>query len=197
MSSTAAEVVGLVRLNLGCGTNHKPGWVNVDCQPGPGVDVVYDLELGAPPWPNESVDDMLLSHVLEHLRQPLRVMEKLWAIAKPDCKLTIRVPHGASDDAWEDPTHVRPCFLQSFGYFSQPYHWRSQGYGYQGDWQPETVTLWVDRKYVGVPATELFERIQHERNLVKEMVAVLRKVSPIRERKRELQVLPIYDIKAI
>ena len=192
MQATDCETL---RLNLGCGTNHKLGWVNCDCQAGPGVDEVWDVYF--PPYQPETVDEMLLSHVLEHLTEPLLAMAALWRIAKPDCKLTIRVPHGASDDAWEDPTHVRPYFLQSFGYFSQPYHWRSQGYGYQGDWQPETVTLWVDKKYVGVPAPEFFERAQHERNLVREMVAVLRKVSPIRERKRELIQLPVFDIKAV
>ena len=199
MQETACPA-GIVRLNLGCGTNIKTGagWVNVDMQAGPGVDETWDLyfPLQSAHGP-ETVDEMLLSHVLEHLSEPLLAMQSLWRIAKPDCKLTIRVPHGASDDAWEDPTHVRPYFLQSFGYFSQPYHWRSRGYGYQGDWQAETVTLWVDKKYVGIPAPEFFERIQHERNLVKEMVAVLRKVSPIRERRRELIELPVFDIKAV
>lgn len=184
-----------MRLNIGCGTSPQEGWTNLDLQPGPGVDVVCNIETVVP-LDDDSVDEMLMSHVLEHLCFPLRAMENLWFAAKPGCKLTIRVPHGASDDAWEDPTHVRPYFLQSFGYFSQPYHWRTQGYGYQADWQPEKVTLMVDREHAGRNKTELLNRIQHERNLVREMVAVLRKVSPIRERRRELIQLPIYEIEA-
>lgn len=182
-----------MKLNLGCGKDVREGWVNLDFQPGDGVDVVADLERDKLPFHN--VEEMLLCHVLEHLKEPLRVMQELWRIAKPGCKLTIRLPHGASDDAWEDPTHVRPYFLQSFGYFSQPYHWRSAGYGYTADWQPETVTLIVGPEHAGANKSELFERTKRERNLVREMVAVLWKVTPARERKKELIRLPLYDIE--
>jgi hypothetical protein len=43
------------------------------------------------------------------------LMQELHRIAKPNGKLVIRCPHGASDDAWEDPTHVRAFFARSFG----------------------------------------------------------------------------------
>jgi hypothetical protein len=41
-------------------------------------------------------------------------MQELWRVAKPDAILGIRCPHGASDDADEDPTHVRRMFPRSF-----------------------------------------------------------------------------------
>lgn len=37
-------------------------------------------------------------------------MEELHRIAKQDAIFTCRVPYGSSDDAYEDPTHVRQFF---------------------------------------------------------------------------------------
>jgi len=52
-----------------------------------------------------------------NISNTLRLMQELWRIAKPDAHMTIRIPHGSSDDAWEDPTHERAYFANSFGYF--------------------------------------------------------------------------------
>lgn len=184
----------VTRLNLGCGRNHLPDWINVDREPLDGVDVVADLEARLP-FEDDSVSEMLMSHVLEHIRDALGLMQELWRIAKPDAILTVRCPYGSSDDAWEDPTHVRAMFLQSWGYFSQPFYHRAD-YGYRGDWQPDVVQLVVGLEHIGTPNTEMFRQINSERNIVTEMIATLHKVSPIREPRRELRVLPIYRIVA-
>jgi len=117
-------------------------------------------------------------------------MQELHRIAKPDALLVARVPYGSSDDAWEDPTHVRPYFIQSWGYFSQPYFWRYADHPYLGDWQPETLELIVSNTFQGVEQHAILQRVFRERNVVMEMVATLRAVKPIREPKRDLQVLP-------
>jgi len=144
----------------------------------------------AAPFANDEVDEFLLSHVIEHIPQTLPLMQELHRIAKPGAKAWIRVPHGSSDDAWEDPTHVRAYFPGSFGYFSQPYYWRAD-YGYRGDWQPLSITLYVPAALQATTSFEaLHERILRERNLVIEMVAELEAVKPLREPKRELQTAP-------
>ena len=136
-----------------------------------------------------------MSHVIEHLRHPLPLMQELHRIAKPGAIATIRVPHGASDEAWEDPTHVRAYFTGSFGYFSQPYYWRAD-YGYRGDWQPRRIEFVVDAADLARDGVAgLQGRIQRERNLVREMIVELEAIKPIREPRREQQVAPWIELR--
>lgn len=178
------------RLNVGCGRNIQKGWVNLDSAALPGVDIVCDLEnLGATPidLPDETVNQFLVSHVIEHVRDALGLMQELWRLATPEAIAVVRVPHGGSDDAWEDPTHVRAYFPGSFGYFSQPFYWRAD-YGYRGDWKPDKVTLLVDRRRcAGLGARETLTKTECERNVVREMICELRAVKPRRAPERELQ----------
>jgi SAM-dependent methyltransferase len=128
--------------------------------------------------------------VLEHIRTPLPLLQELHRITRPNGLFTIRVPYGSSDDAWEDPTHVRPYFLDSFGYFGQPYYWRAD-YGYRGDWQVERVELILnDPSLREASLDELARAVRTRRNLVTEMVATLRAVKPIRPPQAELRQLP-------
>lgn len=193
-SFTPGLRAGVLRLHLGCGRTALPGWVNLDRVALPGVDVVADLNAcrSQPlPFEDDSVDEFLLSHVIEHIPDTLALMQELHRVSKPGATLTARTPYGSSDDAWEDPTHVRAYFIQSWGYFSQPYYWRAD-YGYRGDWQPETLQLIVDKNDIDntLPAETILQRVFKDRNVVKEMIVTMRSIKPIREPKRELQVLP-------
>lgn len=188
------------RLNVGCGRNILEGWLNLDSVALPGVDLVFDLEdLRQTPikLADNSVGHFLLSHVIEHIRDSLGLMQELWRLATPGATAEIRVPHGGSDDAWEDPTHVRAYFLNSFGYFSQPFYWRAD-YGYRGDWQPEKICLKVDRsRCQGLSHDQVLAKVQSERNLVREMICEMRALKPIREPRRDLQVAPRIEIELV
>ena len=56
-----------MRLNLGCGFDNRTGWVNVDKMPQSEPDQVVDLEATPWPWADNSVEEIELRHVLEHL----------------------------------------------------------------------------------------------------------------------------------
>ena len=138
-----------------------------------------------------SVDQFMMSHTIEHITNTLPLMQELYRIAKPDATITIRCPYGSSDDADEDPTHVRRYFLQSWLYFSAPAYWRAD-YGYGGDWQAETIELVVPAgRFDGLTYDAALNVVRAERNVVREMIATLRAIKPAREPKSELQVQPI------
>jgi len=194
---TPARASQPARLNLGCGRNILPGWINLDAAALPGVDIVADLEQCATrplPLADDSIGELLLSHVLEHIRQPLPLMQELWRVARPGALMRVRLPYGSSDDAFEDPTHVRQYFLHSFGYFSQPFYWRAD-YGYRGDWQPEKIMLMLPRQdNEGLDAQQMMERVMRLRNVVQEMVVELRCVKPRRAAEADLRRSPAIEI---
>jgi SAM-dependent methyltransferase len=176
-----------VRLNLGCGRDVRPGWVNVDATPGDGVDVVFDLDSGVPlPFDDCSVSEVYGSHVLEHLHRPLPLMQELWRVARPGATARFRVPYGSSDAADEDPTHVRRLFLHSWSYFSQPFYWRAS-YGYRADWRTVRVVLQVESMFAHGSDDEVMAAVRVYRNVVREMVATLTAVKPARPADAALQ----------
>ncbi|MEG6586414.1 class I SAM-dependent methyltransferase [Dendrosporobacter sp. 1207_IL3150] len=181
------------KLHLGCGFTILPDWINVDCVANPGVDLVFDLnncDKESLPLEDNSIERIMAVHLIEHISKPLPLMQELYRVAKPDAEMICYVPYGASDDAFEDPTHIRPYFLNSFSYFSQPYYWRAN-YGYTGDWKPETIRLKISSaKYSGKLVQDIMADIMNLRNIVSEMCVVMRAIKPAREPKRELQVRP-------
>jgi hypothetical protein len=110
-----------LRLNLGSGLNPLPNFVNVDKFGSP--DVNCDLEKFPWPWPDSSVDEICLYHVLEHLGASIdsffSIVKELYRISKDGACVNIVVPHPLHDDFRGDPTHVRGFVPQTFRLFSK------------------------------------------------------------------------------
>jgi SAM-dependent methyltransferase len=185
------------KLHLGCGRTILDGWVNLDLIPGPGVDVTQNLEECATkplPFEDDTFSEFFASHLIEHVTNTLPMMQELHRVAKDGAIAVFRCPHGSNDDAFEDPTHVRQYFANSFVYFSQPAYWRAD-YGYRGDWQVVKTQLrlnagqWKDKS----PQDIIFA-VQHMRNVVEELIVTLRAVKPIRASKQELLQVPAPEI---
>lgn len=81
-----------MRLNLGCGRDHKTGYVNVDFnQP---CDLLFDLSNFPWPWSNESCDEILMLDFLEHFsyRKTEDILHECWRILKENGSLIVQVP---------------------------------------------------------------------------------------------------------
>jgi len=187
-----------MKLHLGCGRTLLEGWVNVDCVPAEGVTVcdLNDCRRTPLPFADDSVDEIFASHLIEHITDTLPLMQELHRVAKNGSHAIFRLPYGSSDEAWEDPTHVRPYFIQSFQYFSQPAYWRAD-YGYRGDWRIDRLVLCIEKGVQEKYAADLGNAIMRERNVVQEQVVELTAIKPIRQPLRELQSMPEIKVELI
>jgi predicted SAM-dependent methyltransferase len=105
-----------LKINLGCGTNILAGWVNLDCKPLPGIDVVHDLNLLPLPFDNASVDEILCEDVLEHVNYaPL--LKECHRVLVSGGQLRIEVPHFTSSNNFVDPTHRNLFSIKTFNFF--------------------------------------------------------------------------------
>lgn len=110
-----------MKLNLGCGTNHKDGYINVDIhQP---ADQIHDLEQYPWPWARDAVDEIVLHHVLEHLGADIESYKTIWQeiyrVVRHSGKVVVTVPHPHHDHFIIDPTHVRPVMMEFFPMLSK------------------------------------------------------------------------------
>ncbi|QEL54333.1 class I SAM-dependent methyltransferase [Chromobacterium paludis] len=136
----------MFKLNLGCGHDKRPGFINVDSQAACQPDQVVDLEHFPWPWADNSVDEVVMSHVLEHLGASadiyLGIIQELYRVCAPDARVFITVPHPRSDNYLADPTHVRPITAMGLQMFNQELNRQSMAEG--GSSTPLGVYLGVD-----------------------------------------------------
>ena len=125
METQVAAISRPMKLNLGAGETYLDGYVNVDWNSIIAVDVTHDLNKLPYPFESNSFDEILASHVLEHLDRPFSIMTELHRILKPNGLLHIKVPHFSRGFTHAEhchgfdvsfPKYFDPSFTKS-GYF--------------------------------------------------------------------------------
>ena len=120
------------KLNLGCGSRPKEGWINVDSYQHSGVFRVVDLNEIPMPWKDVAVDEIFTAHVLEHLRDPVAVLCEFHRMLKPGGRVTVIVPHAVGYMA-HFPNHLT--------LFSRIWFWAAPDF----EESPFNNDMWADQ----------------------------------------------------
>jgi len=104
-------------LDLGCGKRKRKGSVGVDFSDRHAADVIHNLNYFPYPFDDKEFDEVYLDNVLEHLDDPIRVMEEVYRISKKGALVKVIVPYFRSVWAFIDPTHKSFFTVKSFSYF--------------------------------------------------------------------------------
>jgi len=104
-----------MRVDIGCSIHKLPGWLGVDVEPGPDVDVRADMH--HLPFRDSSLEQIHTRHTLEHVEDPRQCLRELYRVCKPEGRIAIIVPHYSNPAYWADMTHKRPFSARSFEYY--------------------------------------------------------------------------------
>lgn len=186
-----------LKLNLGSGQNPFQGYINVDKFGTP--DVHWDLEQFPWPWEENSVSEVILNHVLEHLGSTTEtyfgIIRELYRICAPGAVIRINVPHPRHDDFMTDPTHVRPVTPGQLEMFSKRMNhlWKAESKANSPlalyldvDFEVENVEYkfdpYWDEKFPPTSDGEIPEELSfamtHYNNVIKEIWMDLRVIKP-------------------
>jgi SAM-dependent methyltransferase len=107
-------------LDVGCGSKKWPGAVGLDISEDTDADVVHDLNEFPYPLADDSFDQVLMQDVLEHVREPIRVMDELHRLCRPGARIQLRTPHFSSMLAYSDPTHTHYFSAEAIRTLAEP-----------------------------------------------------------------------------
>jgi predicted SAM-dependent methyltransferase len=105
-----------LRVNLGCGDQGKPGWVNVDLYAAPGVNCLYDCRKRLP-FADGAVVAIFCEHFFEHLDFTEEVpffLDHCRRVLEPGGVLRIVVPdferylRAYVEGGWDELARIRP-----------------------------------------------------------------------------------------
>jgi len=118
-----------MKLNLGCGRDYKKGYINCDWSNKVGADKIVDLNKFPLPFKDNSIDEIVMNHVLEHFHEPITFFKEFYRICKKNAVVKIRVPYFSSESAFSMLDHYHQFTYTSFDALDKhhPCHWQSVG----------------------------------------------------------------------
>jgi predicted SAM-dependent methyltransferase len=158
----------VIKVDLGCGPHRQPGFIGIDIEKHPNVDIVHDLEVFPWPLPDNCAMLVLCGHLVEHINPHkgtfIKFMNEAWRILKYDGQFFVSTPYAGSRGYWADPTHVNPCSKDTWSYFDpmqkqmydiyRPLPWKVEKITMQAEGNMEVLLVKrrIDKSYHVNPA---------------------------------------------
>lgn len=119
-----------MKINIGSGYKRYEGVINLDSSPSCNPDYVVDLEKDRFPFEDSTVEEVMASHVLEHLGEGFfHCMQEIYRVCKNGAIVHISVPHPNHDTFKMDPTHRRPIMEHTLVMLSRKHNLRDIALG--------------------------------------------------------------------
>jgi predicted SAM-dependent methyltransferase len=80
-----------IKLDIGCGKFKLPGFIGIDIDPESSADLLHDINTPLP-YPDNSIDEIYCSHLLEHCKNVEFVLNEFYRICKPGTVINCIVP---------------------------------------------------------------------------------------------------------
>jgi glycosyltransferase involved in cell wall biosynthesis len=119
---TGAAVAPPIKLDLGCGSVQRPGFLGIDARPTRATALVADAQ--HLPIATGVADEVDASCLLEHFDAPSRVLDEIHRVLKPSGRAVLRLPNLGTYSSHLDTTHRFLADLALWralfsGYFAQ------------------------------------------------------------------------------
>lgn len=94
-------------LNLLSGNKPKEGFVNLDGQRLPGVDVRCWVDPFRPrlPFRDDAFEAIWADNAVEHFADTNRLIQEMWRVSADGARWYILTPSYRGENSWNDPTH--------------------------------------------------------------------------------------------
>jgi SAM-dependent methyltransferase len=89
-----------MKIDIGCGSLKKNGYIGVDIVPALNVDYVLDITKKALPFSDASVDEVFSSHCFEHLEEHHFILQEIVRVCRDGAHVEIWIPYQKNSEAY-------------------------------------------------------------------------------------------------
>jgi predicted SAM-dependent methyltransferase len=170
-----------MKLDFGCGQNPTPGYEGVDIVPLEGVTHVVDLKQFPYPFEDESVEEIVSNHFVEHLTgdERIKFFNECYRILIPGGTMRHVHPYYKSVRAVQDPTHQWPPISEN-QYFYWSANWmkanKLEHYPIKCNFEFQIAYTWQDPQWANKNDQMQQFAINHYFNVVADMIVNMKKI---------------------